>query len=489
MQLFNKLLNSGQISFPEVQCFAEDGEISPDAYCTTLSGNKKIDPTKLDSLKKGKLTIRISNLAKYNSSISNWAQKIEAIFGCPVHINAYYTNKKFNGLKAHYDPHHLFAVQIYGQKKWELGEVVINNPSHQFMPEPNVNVPTIKTIVLEVGEMIYLPPGLWHQASTPQRSLHLTIGLHPPRWEDYLFLILKKSSEQHPIYRSYLPLEITDGIATYIPSNNDAIKLIDFLKNQVDKYNQTKKTKSSNGLEVLKSKHFVKEETLDKLYDSLWKLLKKPKALYLRGSYKTPSSKYIPWDIDIYAVVEGNNRATNEAENICKVLEDKYPNLPNIDLSILPLEKFKTSQKYTLKRILFHYDAIRVQGIEVADIIPKPPLNPKTADLVKKTTKHFLYHYYIKRNLADQMKYVENTGGKYFRSIAKGFLRSGTFILIRKKQVFVREINKCYKALIQEYPELKKELSIMKTVIGGNQIDLKIFDMSARKIFDVIYCR
>ncbi len=492
LKQFQLLLDSQNLSYPDIQCYSDKGEISPQLYCSNRTGNQRANKNKISQLQQNKLTIRISNLTKYSPIMDSWAKELQKVFGCDIHINAYYTNGRFKGLEAHYDPHHLFALQLQGQKVWKLGDIVIDTPSHQFMPKLNSAVQIKNEVILKRGEVLYIPPGLWHQASTPKKSLHITIGIHPPRWNDYLSQILKYSSERHPIYRTHLPLEISNGICRYVPNEKDALSLINYLKNQVSEFVAKSKIENSSTIEQgIDNGAFTDAKSFNQFYGDVWEILENyscPLSLYVRGSFKEINPKHDPWDIDLYAVVEEEDNLSDKVHHICTTLENKYPELPRIDLSILPIGKLRNSSKYTLKRLLLHHDAILVKGLDIKKNIPQPLLNEKTAELVKNITKHFLYNHYIKI----KVKNFNNTDLKskdfqYMKSIAKGILRSGTFILIKEKQVFVRDVTECYKILIKTYPEVERELKIIKSIFKNRVLDAQNFDLSIRKIYNLIF--
>jgi mannose-6-phosphate isomerase-like protein (cupin superfamily) len=143
------------------------GERIPTAdYCTpTRIGSTSLtdvaDAHKvLDEYRRG-ATIVLQSLHRTSAPVSAWCADLEADLGWPVQCNAYLTPPHTAGLRRHADGHDVFVVQTHGSKRWDvdgLGE-----------------------LTLRVGEVLYLPAGVEHDASTVREpSLHLTVGIHRP---------------------------------------------------------------------------------------------------------------------------------------------------------------------------------------------------------------------------------------------------------------------------------------------------------------------
>jgi hypothetical protein len=126
-----------------------------------------------------------------NSLGDRWAplQRMAAALGtdCSARfqVNVYLTpGGNAQGFKPHYDTHDVFIAQVYGSKRWRLYgssyELPLRDRPHdKSVPEP----PLEREIVLTTGDMLYLPRGTVHAASTNQTaSVHLTLGVHPVLW-------------------------------------------------------------------------------------------------------------------------------------------------------------------------------------------------------------------------------------------------------------------------------------------------------------------
>lgn len=77
-----------------------------------------------------------------------------------VGTNVFVTPPNSQAVKAHVDPHQIFVVQLMGTKRWLIGE-------------------DRREIVIEAGDVFYLPKGCLHEARTDEvTSIHETLGIY-----------------------------------------------------------------------------------------------------------------------------------------------------------------------------------------------------------------------------------------------------------------------------------------------------------------------
>lgn len=151
---------------PAIRLVRDGERIAPEKFCTpTRIGSTTLhdiaDPAKvLDEFRRG-ATIVLQSLHRTWAPTSSWCAELEAEIGWPVQCNAYLSPARTSGLRRHADGHDVFVIQAHGSKRWDvdgLGE-----------------------FVLRVGDVVYLPAGVQHDASTlGEPSLHVTVGVHRP---------------------------------------------------------------------------------------------------------------------------------------------------------------------------------------------------------------------------------------------------------------------------------------------------------------------
>lgn len=118
--------------------------------------------------------------------------------GAPVGINAYLTPPN-SGSAMHYDSQHVFLCQRSGEKHWRvsdqpaLPDPLLNGDRRllefasvrQLLERCGVNARQpddveCRDLVLQAGDVLYLPPGHWHMPRTGARpSLHYTVTFTP----------------------------------------------------------------------------------------------------------------------------------------------------------------------------------------------------------------------------------------------------------------------------------------------------------------------
>ena len=103
-------------------------------------------------------TLVLQGLERTWTPLRDFCRRLEGELSHPVQANAYLSPPAATGLSPHVDLHDVFVVQVAGCKVWSiegLGDVVLNT-----------------------GDVAYLPAGTRHAAASRDRtSLHITIGI------------------------------------------------------------------------------------------------------------------------------------------------------------------------------------------------------------------------------------------------------------------------------------------------------------------------
>ena len=123
-------------------------------------------------------------------------------FDCPVTTNLYMNGVGSAGFVEHHDAHEVFAVQVHGTKRWSVGPPTVTNPSHRYRWRDEHHSPpgAMTEFVTRAGEALYIPLG-WRHFAAPtggeegaEPSVHVTMGVHLPRWGDLLEAMLHQVS-------------------------------------------------------------------------------------------------------------------------------------------------------------------------------------------------------------------------------------------------------------------------------------------------------
>lgn len=136
---------------------------------------------------------------------------LSADFTCFCQANLYASWGETQGFEVHWDDHDVFVIQAEGAKRWRLygptraAPLSAGDPAdHLAPPEPRDD------IVLEAGDVLYLPRGYWHAAvGLAEPTLHLTVGLTRRTGVDFLHWLANQVSET-VAFRADLPFEHGD---------------------------------------------------------------------------------------------------------------------------------------------------------------------------------------------------------------------------------------------------------------------------------------
>lgn len=143
--------------------------------------------------------------------IRSLTDALGAKFAARAWGNLYASFKDVQAFDSHCDTHEVFALHCAGEKRWRLYANPALNPAET--PEGEgaqaaidaAKGPVILDIVLQPGDVLYIPRGWYHDAiASAEASLHLTIGVLPHTGQ-LLFRLLEGLAMQNPTFRAYLP--------------------------------------------------------------------------------------------------------------------------------------------------------------------------------------------------------------------------------------------------------------------------------------------
>ena len=133
-------------------------------------------------------------------------------FSATSQANLYACWGTSQGFDVHWDDHDVFVIQLEGAKRWMLYGSTRAAPLRRDLGEdhPQPGEP-LEEIVLEAGELLYLPRGYWHAAVGMGRpTLHLTVGLSRKTGHDLLTWLADQALGE-AVVRADLPFEADDA--------------------------------------------------------------------------------------------------------------------------------------------------------------------------------------------------------------------------------------------------------------------------------------
>jgi hypothetical protein len=181
----------------------------------------RIDPVRLFQLFDGGATLVVSQFHDMHPPLARFCRGLEKLFLHAVQANIYLTPPGAQGFRTHFDTHDVLVLQVSGRKAWRVWDDML-------LPHATRNTPWdgavhradpagARDVLLEPGDMLYVPRGVAHDASVQEGSepsLHITVGLLEPSWADALKAAIDQMEPQQPALRqSFRTWRLADDAA------------------------------------------------------------------------------------------------------------------------------------------------------------------------------------------------------------------------------------------------------------------------------------
>ena len=170
----------------------KDGKELPESVYSTRES--MVDLAKVWRAYDSGYTIQLSKLHKRSASVATLCRGIElALMRAGVLLTTrtgahlYLTPAGSQGFERHYDYHDVFVLQIEGRKHWRVHEWSATYPLERRSRDavPEIVPPVKHDVVLEPGDLLYIPRGAYHDArAADEYSLHITFSVFPATWID-----------------------------------------------------------------------------------------------------------------------------------------------------------------------------------------------------------------------------------------------------------------------------------------------------------------
>jgi lysine-specific demethylase/histidyl-hydroxylase NO66 len=183
-------------------------------------------------------TVRLLCPHQHADTVHSLLSLLELEMGCMVGSNAYLTPPgQSQGFAPHYDDIDAYCLQLEGRKRWKVyeplskAERLPRASSSDYTEDDLKGVEPVLDVILEAGDVLYMPRGWIHQAVTlpgggkkdEGHSLHLTVSaMQQWAWVDLMEILLPEALEaaansESTLLRSGLPR----GFLEYTGAMND----------------------------------------------------------------------------------------------------------------------------------------------------------------------------------------------------------------------------------------------------------------------------
>ncbi|HIM97763.1 MAG TPA: hypothetical protein EYM57_07695 [Gammaproteobacteria bacterium] len=227
--LLRRILDQPRLRYPQVRVLSGGGALSPILYTKSsqYALDEQIEIDKVLYLSRKPNTIKVENLASLLPEFRQWESFLTKLFSSRITLNGYFSFGPSEGIPIHFDPHHIFAVQLFGDKKWRLGSCQSQAYPHKAVTlSGESNEISMLELTLNAGEMLYIPPGRIHSVHTESLSVHVAIGIHTPRCFQAISDLVDNLVERHFELRVDQPFSVDNNGLTFRGLSKSEVKSI-----------------------------------------------------------------------------------------------------------------------------------------------------------------------------------------------------------------------------------------------------------------------
>ena len=217
---FTKILNMTSIwTSSSLQLVLDKNKITPEDYCypsVDRDGNEIFQPQPnkiIEFLNKG-ATLIANEVDTLDTNISSIARILEDKFSSKTQCNIYFSKQGRQGFDVHFDVHEVFAINLIGEKVWNIYEGRIDNPINseayieldkEYAKENCGKI--LKKVHMKPGDILYIPRGQFHEAlASSDRSMHLSFSVTHLIGHDILSILFNEAMTKS-FFRSNTPME------------------------------------------------------------------------------------------------------------------------------------------------------------------------------------------------------------------------------------------------------------------------------------------
>lgn len=142
-------------------------------------------------------SLRVLHPQRWRDPLWKMLSTLERFWRCSTGCNCYLTPADSQGFSPHFDDIDAFVLQLEGKKLWKVyaprsEEEMLPRFSSPNFEQGEIGAPVLE-VVLEAGDVLYMPRGTLHQASCVpgSHSLHVTVSTNQfNTWADVLELAI-----------------------------------------------------------------------------------------------------------------------------------------------------------------------------------------------------------------------------------------------------------------------------------------------------------
>jgi hypothetical protein len=220
----NRLLDMTHIwSGTSIKLVLDSQTIPAEQFCAPALGRDGVqvmqpDPRKVQAWIAKGASLVMNDVDSLTPGLASVSTALENAGLGKAQANVYISWEAHKAFRTHYDTHDVWAVQVEGEKTWNIwegrAEWPIPHPIFKGLPQAHHDQARGKlrgTVLMKPGDLLYLPRGWYHDAlAEAAASVHVAYGVHAPLGMDLLNILMERALHD-PEFRKPLPRQ--DGSA------------------------------------------------------------------------------------------------------------------------------------------------------------------------------------------------------------------------------------------------------------------------------------
>ncbi|WP_405613281.1 cupin domain-containing protein [Streptomyces sp. NBC_01511] len=214
------LLMRRSLGSPQIRCFRDGQELHPGLYLSQDVGGAGQDANLVNMRHLGVLlsegaTMVLDRANVFDPTLEVACRAVQWWSGERISVNIYLTTNSTDGFGLHWDDHDVLAIQLSGDKDWEVRGRSRAVPLYRdAAPNHEPSEETLWAGTMNPGDVMHIPRGHWHQAGRGGRgsghSLHMTLGFTTRTGADWLAWLADWSRENE-LFRRDMDVSADSG--------------------------------------------------------------------------------------------------------------------------------------------------------------------------------------------------------------------------------------------------------------------------------------
>ena len=160
--------------------------VAGEHFMDAKGASRLADPAKVEMFMRMGASLVGDHVEANDPAVRSATAMLSRQFAGTAGANVYCSFQGIRAFASHCDLHEVFAVQIEGEKVWQIYEnradapvETIQGPDAQGMID-RAKGRVLMTVTMQPGDLLYIPRGFFHDAlANSDASLHLTFGVEP----------------------------------------------------------------------------------------------------------------------------------------------------------------------------------------------------------------------------------------------------------------------------------------------------------------------